>query len=50
MSGLCDIGCVKTIMIWNIFEVVVLQRHKKIDERFRGDLELLNKVPLLEIN
>jgi hypothetical protein len=38
------------VVIWNIFEVVVLQGPEEVQEYFSGDFEGLDQVPFLRYN
>ena len=47
MGGLSDVSSMDAVVIWNIFEVVVLQGPEEVQEYFSGDFEGLDQVPFL---
>jgi hypothetical protein len=48
VGRLRDICGVDAVVIWDIFEVVILQGAEKVDENLARDLEGFDQVPLLQ--
>ena len=48
MGGLCDISSMKVIMIWNVFDIVILKSHQKIDHCASRNLEVFQQLSLLQ--